>query len=551
MHSPVSIDLEPGATIAAAAGRITLKPDTLILLLGSVDASLEPQVRSFCARVIAPVALLTNALIVDDGATPGVSAQMALAARQLDQPPDLLAILDPAHTASAANHTLLRMPAAWADPARSRIQIVAELAGSARPLAVLLFGGVDADLLTVLRCARRGWPILIVQGAGGVGDSILTARAAALAAPAGPVATDPVNDPEIAEILNTAALCALPLRGNADDLTRLLLSPLRQPGEVLVDAWGRHDDLNHAAKQKQKQFHITQFAILALAVLATLLAILSGRVLAPSSGTALLPASRLRHGLHLFLILVPISISVLSGFSSRFREGNKWVLLRAAAESIKREIFTYRARACAYSDEQCTQVSAPSKLAASMKEIHSNLVQSEVNRSSIASHAVQDPSRLTFLTPEQFLTERIEDQRTYFIEKTARLYKRLRGLQLCILLAGGLGTFLAAINLDVWVALTTGLATALATKLETDQVETSLVQYNVALTNLNNIKSWWAALTPWEKTRRGNIDLLVGQTEKTLERETAGWVQQMQSALQKLTEKQARAEQPAESSATH
>ena len=88
------------------------------------------------------------------------------------------------------------------------------------------------------------------------------------------------------------------------------------------------------------------------------------------------------------------------------------------------------------------------------------------------------------------------------------------------------------------MALTTALATALTTKLEIDQVENSLVQYNVALTSLRNIESWWKALSPWEKTRRKNIDLLVDQTERTLERETAGWVQQMQSELDKLTEKQ-------------
>jgi len=69
-------------------------------------------------------------------------------------------------------------------------------------------------------------------------------------------------------------------------------------------------------------------------------------------------------------------------------------------------------------------------------------------------------------------------------------------------------------------------------------VETSLVQYNQALASLRNIETWWKALSGWEKTRRNNIDVLVDQTERTLESETAGWVQQMQSALDKLTEKE-------------
>jgi hypothetical protein len=107
-----------------------------------------------------------------------------------------------------------------------------------------------------------------------------------------------------------------------------------------------------------------------------------------------------------------------------------------------------------------------------------------------------------------------------------------------IYIVGGAGTFLAAIKLDIWVALTTAAVTALTTKLQGDQVEATLVQYNQARAGLKNIEAWWKALSPWEKGRRNNIDLLVDQTEKALESETAGWVQQMQSALDKLTEKE-------------
>jgi hypothetical protein len=233
----------------------------------------------------------------------------------------------------------------------------------------------------------------------------------------------------------------------------------------------------------------------------------------------------------------------LSGYNSRFREGNKWILLRSASETIKSEIFRYRTRSGAYSEAQCTQNSAQSKLAAKMKDITSNLLQSEVNKSSIPHRPETDASALSFIRTEEYLRDRIEDQANYFVNKTAKLYRRLKWLQFWILLAGGAGTFLAAMNLDVWVALTTALATACTAKLEIDQVENSIVQYNTALTNLRNIESWWKALSPWEKTRRKNIDLLVDQTEVTLSRETAGWMQQMQSELDKLTEKRPAADQ--------
>jgi hypothetical protein len=552
MSAPALLDILPDDSPQTAAARIAFQPDAVLFLLGSFDVALAANVRSVCGRAIIPVALLANALIVDDGLAAGLAAEMGNAAEEAEQSPDLLGLLDAGAATPDPHHSLLmRLPAAWADPAKSKLQMLAALASPSsagpRQVAAVLFGGGDADTLAILRCARRGWPILAVKGTGGLADALL----AAVAPP--PDGQPPVSiaDPALAEIASIATVCPLPIDGSADNLKSLLLAPLRQPVEVLADAWSRFDDLDRAAGEKQGRFYRIQWWTLALAVAATLLAVaISGHAI-PQPAKAWILGSWLAplwhvigFLLHPLLIMVPITISVLAGFNSRFREGNKWILLRAAAESVKREIFRYRARAGAYSEEQCRETSAQSKLAASLQEISSNLAQSEVNRSSLPHQQVDDQARLTLLSAEQFLVARVEDQRAYFVKTTAKLYKRLRRLQLWVLVAGGLGTLLAAIKLDVWVALTTALATALTTKIETDQVENSLVQYNVALTNLNNIKSWWTALTPWEKTRRKNIDLLVDQTEKTLERETAGWVQQMQSALDKLTEKQTDADAP-------
>jgi hypothetical protein len=241
---------------------------------------------------------------------------------------------------------------------------------------------------------------------------------------------------------------------------------------------------------------------------------------------------------HVLIVLTPITISILVAANSRFREGNKWILLRASAEAIKREIFRYRMRAGAYSNEQCLQVSRESKLAAKLTDISSALVQSEVNQTSVPSAVDTDPRHLTFLSPDDYLNDRIDDQISYFVAKTASLSTQLKKIQVWIYIAGGAGTALAAFHGDVWVALTTAVAATLTTRLETDQVGYSLIQYNQALTGLRNIASWWKALSQWEKGRRRNIDLLVEQTETTLEGELAGWAQQMQSALDKLTEKE-------------
>jgi hypothetical protein len=540
MTTPAIIEIAATDNFETAAAKLTLQPDVILLLFGGVDDALAAQVRSVFERAVAPIALLANVLVVDDGRSDGITGFMGQAAQRLDQPPALLGILLPNESAPDANHALImRLPPEWTDPAKSSFLLTAELAklrqGGLKPVAALLVGGSESDKVTALRCARRGWPLFIVQGAAGLGDTILTAMAPP---PAGAQATQ-ITDPDLREILDIATIAPLPLDGNTDDLKRILLGPIQRPGDVLADAWSRFDDLDLAAVEKQNLFRGTQVGILSLTVVATLLAIaISGSVLPAQMSFWRIQNLNVHGILHVLLIAIPILISMLGAFNARFREGNKWLLFRAAAESIKREIFRYRTRSGLYSDEQCIQISAPLRLAGNIKDISTSLAQSEVNRTSLPHRSIVDPARLKNLTPEAYLHDRVEDQISYFVSKTGALYRQLKRLQLWILIVGGLGTFLAAIRLEVWVALSTALATAFTNKLEIDQVENSLVQYNIALTNLRNIQSWWKGLTPWEKTRRKNIDLLVDQTEKALEHETAGWVQQMQSTLDKLTEKE-------------
>jgi hypothetical protein len=345
----------------------------------------------------------------------------------------------------------------------------------------------------------------------------------------------------VREIVETADIYKFAISGNVDDLNRILLARIDLRVDTLTDSWNRYDDLDQAAIRKQDLFRDLQWAILGLGIVATLLAIArSGNALPPSL-TQLIPArfvSAFQNLTHILIVLTPITISILVAAGSRFREGNKWILLRASAEAMKGQIFRYRMQAGAYSNEQCLQISRESKLAAKLKDVSSALAQSEVNRTNLPATAKNDPTRLTFLSTDDYLKDRIDDQINYFVKKTADLYQQLKTVQVWIYIAGGVGTALAAFKADVWVALTTAVAATLTTRLETDQVENTLVQYNQALTGLRNVQSWWKALSQWEKGRRRNIDLLVEQTETTLEGELAGWVQQMQTALDKLTEKE-------------
>ena len=79
-------------------------------------------IRSAFARALIPIALLSNALIVDDGAANGLSGLLGEAIDQVDPVPLTLGILLPGTTQLAANYTaLMRLPAQCTNPEKQRI----------------------------------------------------------------------------------------------------------------------------------------------------------------------------------------------------------------------------------------------------------------------------------------------------------------------------------------------------------------------------------------------------------------------------------------------
>ncbi len=69
--------------------------------------------------------------------------------------------------------------------------------------------------------------------------------------------------------------------------------------------------------------------------------------------------------IHYLLLAAPIIVTILITAASRFKQGNKWLLLRAGAEAIKREIFRFRAGALSYAPpaDTCALDSSSARIA--------------------------------------------------------------------------------------------------------------------------------------------------------------------------------------------
>ena len=535
------------AEIVAALG---LKPYKAVILVlggaGSLDERLIPRLTQLFGRGIARAAAETSAVIIDGGTQSGVMALMGegVAGRGYRSPlvgvaPAALVTwpggpvagvpLEPHHS-----HFVLTEGDAWGSETAALFDLTRALTATTPGVAIIAGGGAIARD-EALRAVRHNFTLIIIEGSGGTADEIAGWKKQA-ALP---------DDPAMAEIIAEGDIRLHPLDHSVKGIERLIIRELGVD-RVLTQAWEHFADYDFNATLQQGRFDRLQLAILLLGVAGTALAI-AQQVYAPRDANGNL--TRVDAGgarllgwwaVHHLLIIIPILLTVLVAAANRFKQGSKWLLLRAGAEAIKREIYRYRAHAMYYKQD------AEQQLSQRVEDITRRTMRTEVNTSALRPYdrahgfppyvnpAAGGDDGYSYLTPDRYVELRLGDQLGYFQRRAVKLERELKALYWLTFVVGGAGAYLAAIDRQAWIALTTAIVAALGTYLAYRQTESSLMKYNQVATDLANVKAWWTALSAEEQAWQENIDSLVEHTETVLQSEADGWVQQMQNALAEL-----------------
>lgn len=560
-----------GQEIVAALG-IT-DPKAVLLIIGgadSIDEKVSSRLIQLFGRGIARAAIQSSAVIIDGGTESGVMKMMGQGVADRGFKSALIGVAPlnlvsypesegEGKTALDPNHTqfVLVEGKEWGSETGAIFKLMDALTPKA-PGVVLLAGGGEVSRTEVLQAVRHNLPLVVVEGSGGLADEIAVAWKARPELP---------EDPVMAEIIADGRIQFHRLDSSVIAAERLILRELGGDN-VLLQAWERFADYDLNAIEQQRRFDWIQGTILTIGLLATALALIK-QVRGPKDGDGydvLVPYSRWWF-IYYLLIIIPIALTVLITAANRFKQGNKWLLLRAAAEAIKREIYRYRARAGDYKEVFAVPPQPPPApgtspplppptpeqvLAQRIEDITRRVMRTEVNSSSLLAYNKDKgfppymgsdlaDDGFSMLTPDRYVQVRLADQLNYYRTRAVKHERRLRVLQWSIFTIGGLGTLMAAINQQVWIALTTALAAALTTYLGYKQTENTLMKYNQAATDLENVKSWWTALPAEEQAKPDNVTTLVNHTEQVLQSELDGWVQQMQNALAELRKGQEKA----------
>jgi hypothetical protein len=577
-----------------AAGLDQAPEPRLSLSFNRRRKALKSRLLQLFSQGLARAAVDTGALIIDGGTKSGVMELIGQGVAEWEPKPTLLGVapagkitypggpaadsipdgapLDPNHS-----YFVMVDSQEWGGETRTMYELAKALANRVLASPVPGGNGLTGQDLTaknisgvtmlvnggpiakdeVLRSVRQGWPIIVIEGSGRLADEIArlwrqkrrieTRRPVNRWNFSGRIAgwwqknKLVIDDPALAEIIDDGQIHLFPLDSPVAELRHLIQSQLRQwqRDPTLQDAWRRFALYDQNAITAQKHFLRLRKWILTLGVVATTLAVLHSTL----DPIETLWAAQVNFFLNFLVIGAPILVSFLLAGWVKFERGISWVLLRGSAEAIKKEIYRYRAQVEIYSSEKTDETEPREiKLARKIKMIGERLMKTQVNRIGLIPYegklppvygAAKGDDGFSKLSPEEYLARRLEDQLNWYQGKTVDLDKQLQWLQWSIYILGGVGTFLAAIGYQIWIAVTLAVVGALTSFLEFKRVETTLMAYNQAATDLDSIRTWWHALPDKDKNE-DNFEKLVTNTEAVIETEHAGWVQELGDALAEL-----------------
>ncbi len=512
---------------------------------------------------VASAAEVTSAVLVDGGTSAGVMRLTGQARARWPRALPVLVGVAPAGQVTYPggpagervpleenhSHFILADSSEWGGETPLLMTVAEKLAGDGCVVMVLAGGGQVARSES-LEAVRRGWPIFAIAGTGGLADSLLRLwaihktprrRFAASALP-GRLKYRPlppssaITDPDLREIISQADI--RPVTGTEPVRLARQLAWEVQEEPVLKDAWQRFATYDQLAVRFRRMFTLFQASILVLGVAATLLALIDDRLRDPA--------------LHWAVIVAPILVSVLIAVASRRALGQRWVMLRAAAESIKAEIYRYRttlhtapaagsARTAAHGQEQ---------LASQLDVIETRLMQTEASSGPITPYqgplppemygAGRDDDGLSPLDPDRYLQIRVRDQLIYFHQRVRTLDRKRSLLQSLAVASGAAGAILAAAKLEVWIGLTAGASAAALAYVGYLQVDNTIVTYNQTASRLAGLRRGWLALSQAQQNDTA-FKHLVADCEAALAAEQSGWVQQMNDTFETLRHNQAAA----------
>lgn len=299
---------------------------------------------------------------------------------------------------------------------------------------------------------------------------------------------------------------------------------------ILEIAWTRHANLDLAADRRTKAFYNIRKWITVLGVLATLFAILTQLFFAEGK------TSFLGVIVKLMFIATPVLASIFAAFATKFYSNGAWIIYRAGAEEIKKEIYFYRT---ILQRNKTRRAYLEKRLGEIQRQLFRSLSGEfafEGYEGPLPSHynpenPNSDPG-FHDLTGDEYFKYRLEHQLAWHNDRVNKRKRERRRMTIFILTAGGLGAILAVLPsvFSLWVAFTASITAALIGWQELRKVDDTIKNYSKVVMELTLLYDHWQNLEPEERTS-AEFYKMVRACEDVLWSQNVEYTKSMQEAL--------------------
>jgi hypothetical protein len=305
----------------------------------------------------------------------------------------------------------------------------------------------------------------------------------------------------------------------------------QQVTPILEVAWARFAQLDAIASKRSKAHLRMRRWITALGVLATLFAIL----------TELYPENFSPLGglvLKILLISTPIAASVLAAFVSKFFSTGDWLVTRAGAEEILKEIYAYRTilqktrNRRAWLEKRLEEIQRSVFRGVNGELLLEPFQGSLPPKPRFSSEYQNSDPGFHDLNGNEYFRYRLEDQLNWHTREVHKKQRERTRLQWLILFSGGLGALLAAWGppIALWVALSAALTSAFIGWQELRSLDSVVRNYSKVVMELGILYNHWKNLENEEQTQ-SEFYKVVRSTENILWSQNVEYIKAMQEAL--------------------
>ena len=303
---------------------------------------------------------------------------------------------------------------------------------------------------------------------------------------------------------------------------------------ILEVAWRKFAMYDDTSVKRTASFINLRRWIVTLGVMATLLSILTTIYPKDSAIFPAIGALILKY----LLVATPILASLLAAYTNEFFSTGDWLVARAGAEEVLKDIYLYRTvlkknpKRREWLEKRLEKVQR-SVYRGMNGELVMDTFKGEVPPAPRFSPGDSNSDNgFDDLIGEQYFKYRLENELNWHIRKITVKQRERTRVQLLIYTSGAVGAVLAAIGdgLTIWVALTAAFTSALLGWQQLKNLELVVRNYSKVIMELGIIADHWKNLEAEERTQT-EVNRMVRGTEDILWSRNVEYIKSMQEAL--------------------